>query len=99
VGSLVENAGTDSHLPYRGFGVGRFWCVALPVPRAAPWGEFRNELEPGCDRLNILILLLVPPGYVMTVFEEQELIDRYGEEYRKYQGEVPRFIPRWRKTT
>jgi len=41
---------------------------------------------------------LVPLGYLMIVFEEQELIDRFGEEYRKYQQEVPRFIPRWRKT-
>jgi protein-S-isoprenylcysteine O-methyltransferase Ste14 len=42
--------------------------------------------------------MLVPLGYVMLVFEERELIDRFGEEYRKYQREVPRLIPCWRKT-
>jgi protein-S-isoprenylcysteine O-methyltransferase Ste14 len=40
---------------------------------------------------------LLPPGYGMLVFEERELIDRFGEEYRQYQREVPRLIPRWRK--
>ena len=48
--------------------------------------------------LYILVLLLVPVGYLMIVLEERELIERFGEEYRKYQRGVPRLIPRWRKT-
>ena len=48
--------------------------------------------------LYILVLLLVPVGYLMVVLEERELIERFGEEYRKYQRKVPRLIPRWRKT-
>ena len=43
------------------------------------------------------VWLLVPLGYLVFVFEERELIDRFGEEYRKYQREVPPFIPRWRR--
>jgi protein-S-isoprenylcysteine O-methyltransferase Ste14 len=33
----------------------------------------------------------------MIVFEERELVERFGEEYRKYQRRVPQLIPRLRK--
>ena len=39
------------------------------------------------------------PVYLITVLEEHELIERFGEEYRRYQREVPRLIPRWQKTS
>jgi protein-S-isoprenylcysteine O-methyltransferase Ste14 len=38
----------------------------------------------------ILFMAAFPVLYVMTVLEEHERIDRFGEEYRQYQGEVPR---------
>jgi protein-S-isoprenylcysteine O-methyltransferase Ste14 len=43
----------------------------------------------------VLVFMLFPLGYPMLVFEERELLDRFGEEYRQYQREVPRIIPRW----
>ncbi len=41
-----------------------------------------------------LILFLFPVGVVMLLFEERELVNRFGEEYRQYQREVPQFFPR-----
>ncbi len=46
----------------------------------------------------ILFVSAFPMLYVITVLEEHELIERFGEEYRRYQREVPRLIPRWQKT-
>ena len=46
--------------------------------------------------LYLLMALVVPAGLVMVVFEERELVGRFGDDYRRYQRAVPRFIPRWR---
>jgi protein-S-isoprenylcysteine O-methyltransferase Ste14 len=32
---------------------------------------------------------------VVTRIEERELLDRFGEAYRRYMNEVPRYLPRW----
>jgi protein-S-isoprenylcysteine O-methyltransferase Ste14 len=42
----------------------------------------------------LLILIWFPFLFLITVLEEKELIDRFGEEYREYQRNVPRFIPK-----
>jgi protein-S-isoprenylcysteine O-methyltransferase Ste14 len=77
---------------------GIYRVVRHPRYLSAGLAIIANALFINYAGMYILILLLMPLGYVMTVFEERELIDRFGEEYRKYQREVPRFIPRWRKT-
>ena len=77
---------------------GIYRVVRHPRYLSAGIGIIANALFINYAGLYILILVLVPLGYLMVVFEEQELIDRFGEEYRKYQREVPPFIPRWRKT-
>lgn len=34
--------------------------------------------------------------YLVTILEERELAERFGEAYKQYQLRVPRLIPRWR---
>jgi len=48
--------------------------------------------------LYILALVIVPIGYLLIRVEERELVARFGDDYRRYQREVPRFIPRRWKT-
>ncbi len=33
--------------------------------------------------------------YLVALFEERELIERWGDEYRDYCKQTPRFVPRW----
>jgi protein-S-isoprenylcysteine O-methyltransferase Ste14 len=47
----------------------------------------------------VLFAAALPVFYAITALEERELVDRFGESYRQYQREVPRLIPRWRKTS
>jgi protein-S-isoprenylcysteine O-methyltransferase Ste14 len=47
----------------------------------------------------VLFAAALPVFYAITVLEERELVDRFGERYRRYQREVPRLVPRWRKTS
>jgi protein-S-isoprenylcysteine O-methyltransferase Ste14 len=61
-------------------------------------GVIANGLIINHVGMYILILALLLAGYVMTVLEERELVDRFGEAYREYQREVPRLIPRLRRT-
>ena len=42
----------------------------------------------------VLAVVCMPVLYVVTLVEEQELVNRFGEEYRVYQRYVPRLIPR-----
>jgi protein-S-isoprenylcysteine O-methyltransferase Ste14 len=77
---------------------GIYRMVRHPRYLSASVGVMANALFINYAGLYLLILLLLSPGYVMLAFEERELVDRFGEDYRKYQREVPRLIPRWRKT-
>ena len=48
--------------------------------------------------MYVLILLLFPVGFMMLTCEERELVNRFGEEYRQYQREVPQLLPRWHRS-
>jgi protein-S-isoprenylcysteine O-methyltransferase Ste14 len=42
----------------------------------------------------ILFVAALPVLYVVTLLEEKELTDRFGDAYRQYQWQVPRLVPR-----
>lgn len=44
----------------------------------------------------LFVLLLATPSGLLFIrlYEEKELEKRFGEEYRKYKNQVPRFIPK-----
>jgi protein-S-isoprenylcysteine O-methyltransferase Ste14 len=41
----------------------------------------------------VIMAALVPVTYLLTVVEERELRDRFGEQYTRYAEKVPRIIP------
>jgi protein-S-isoprenylcysteine O-methyltransferase Ste14 len=77
---------------------GIYHVVRHPRYLSAGLGVIANSLFIDYAGVYLMILLLYPVGFAMLKFEERELVDRFGEEYRQYQREVPRILPRWRRT-
>jgi protein-S-isoprenylcysteine O-methyltransferase Ste14 len=73
---------------------GTYRVVRHPRYLSAGLAVIANALFVDYVGVYLLILLLFPLGYPMLVFEERDLIDRFGEEYRQYQREVPQLLPR-----
>ena len=47
----------------------------------------------------LILVITVTPAlafWLIVLFEERELRDRFGEAYAEYARRVPRFVPRWR---
>jgi protein-S-isoprenylcysteine O-methyltransferase Ste14 len=44
--------------------------------------------------LYVLWALAIPAFYLVILLEERELVERFGEEYRRYVARVPRLLPR-----
>lgn len=76
---------------------GVYGNVRHPRYLSAGIGILANALIANYVGVYILILLLAPAGFLMLKFEERELVDRFGEDYRRYQREVPQILPRLRK--
>jgi len=86
----------------RGRGPGRLLTEGiysqLRHPRYAEVGLVLASVALFCNYLAVYVLLVLyaPVIYVVVVLEERELTQRFGEEYRRYSREVPRFLPRLR---
>lgn len=73
---------------------GIYGVVRHPRYLSAGLGLLANTCFINYGGMYLLILLSVPVGFGMVLLEERELVNRFGEEYRQYQREVPRLIPR-----
>lgn len=72
--------------------------VRHPRYVSAGLGMIGNVLLINYLGLYILFLLVIPMGLWVLALEERELVDRFGDAYRRYQREVPQLIPRLRRT-
>jgi protein-S-isoprenylcysteine O-methyltransferase Ste14 len=74
---------------------GVYAVVRHPRYLSAGIGVIGNALLVNRVGVYAMIAVIFPIGFVMLVFEERELVERYGDEYRRYQHEVPRIVPRF----
>ena len=44
-----------------------------------------------------ILLAAIVGSYLIVLIEEHELRERFGDEYRRYSEQVPRFVPRFRR--
>ena len=58
------------------------------------FGQIGNALVVNMLGVYIIIVLLIPALYFTILLEENELIDRFGDNYVKYSKSVPRFFPK-----
>jgi len=77
---------------------GIYRAVRHPRYLSAGIGVIANALVINYVGFYAVILLVFPAGYVVMLLEERELVDRFGEEYRQYQRDVPQIVPRLRRT-
>jgi protein-S-isoprenylcysteine O-methyltransferase Ste14 len=87
--SRAEEGGSQSKLMREGI----YGVIRHPRYASAGLGVIGNFLLANYAGIYMLGLLLIPVGYVLVALEERELIARFGQQYREYQSQVPRFIP------
>ena len=68
--------------------------VRHPRYASAMVGMIGSALLTNHSGVYVVVALILPGLYLITVLEERELLVGFGDEYRNYQEEVPRFIPR-----
>ena len=88
-GEPPEPGRNDRLFTHRAYGVVRHpLYLGLSVVLAFHPAQSRNTFVS-----TVMIILYF---YVGTFFEERRMVRTFGEEYRKYQERVPRFLPfRW----
>ena len=76
---------------------GLYGVVRHPIYASAAAAGIAMALIVNHVGTYVFFLAAMPMLYGITLLEERELIDRFGEEYREYRRHVPRFIPRLRQ--
>jgi len=76
---------------------GIYRVVRHPIYASAAVGGVGYALIVNHLGIYVLVVGAIPVLYVVTVLEERELINRFGDAYRRYQREVPRMVPRRNK--
>lgn len=69
--------------------------VRHPIYASALVGGIGYALFVNYLGIYVLVGLAIPILYVVTLLEERELVERFGDDYRQYQRNVPRLVPRW----
>ena len=85
---------SETHRPNRVVQTGLYGVVRHPQYLGGMLGHLGvSTLLGSADALLVtpLVILIV---YVISWKEEREMIREFGDEYRRYQREVPMFIPR-----
>ena len=77
---------------------GVYGIVRHPRYLSAGIGEIVTALIVNYLGFYLLLLAAVLLGVWMLKLEERELVERFGEDYRRYQRNVPSLIPRWPKS-
>ena len=74
--------------------VGIYGKIRHPRYLEVMFGQIGNALVVNMLGVYIIIVLLIPALYFTILLEENELIDRFGDNYVKYSKSVPRFFPK-----
>lgn len=75
---------------------GIFSRVRHPRYYGAAYGVLATALFTNYLAIYVIAAAYGPAIYLVTILEERELVERFGEQYRDYQRRVPRLIPRRR---
>ena len=74
--------------------VGIYGKIRHPRYLELMFEQIGNALVVNMLGVYIIIVLLIPALYFTILLEENELIDRFGDNYVKYSKSVPRFFPK-----
>jgi methanethiol S-methyltransferase len=91
---LVGIPEVSNSAPSRLLRDGIYGTVRHPRYLSAGIGLLVNALIANYTGVYVLLLAVLPPGILMLRLEERELVQRFGDDYRAYQRQVPQMIPR-----
>ena len=67
----------------------RFLLAAVLLLGTLAYAAFANHVGSW-----LVALATIPTVHLIVLLEERELIERFGDRYRQYAAEVPRYLPK-----